>query len=242
MDGWAITQSIGSLIGGIGALIALIYLAAQAASMRKSYSFDSKWRSKNKASALALFYSHSLLPRIGYCSSILSQSSIYEQLSTIKESEMVRFTRDELEHLYKNGSNIIELVKDSVSQLNSAAFLLARSKVPREFRNEMIDEMPPSVWIPDSENKPDSRKEGADALLLIEFWDITSSLLNDLEYFSMCINCGIADGDVLYPSLHQTFFKTISAFYFFISGLCFKKCVRIGPVSPDSHVQIKPLS
>lgn len=223
---WGCVQAIGTWVGAIGAIGALVFLAkqtisltrqtealaTQTKSMTASYVFDSQWRRHNKASELALFYAQSLLPRIGYCSFLIEKSDIYPRLKGISPRHMIRFNQAEMKELFCTEENVLDLVRSSMEQVDTTLYLQARRFIPIGFRDEFAERL-------STQSKPDILgNETYHEILVKEFWVVTEELLNDLEYFSMCINSGIADGDILYPSLHQTFFNMISAFYFLISS------------------------
>lgn len=199
---WVMVQAIGTLIAAFGALAALIYLAKQAASMKASFEFDSKWRRKEKASELAILYSHEILPRISYCLNVLEELPIYQTLRRIDMYRMNRFNCQELAQLCPGQQDVSKAVRKELERLPEDVFLSGRLYVPAQYRHPIVEESSPST-----------RKSA----LVQEYWTILLVLLNDLEHFSLCLNTGIADGDVLYPSLHQTFFSTITGFYFAIA-------------------------
>lgn len=189
-------------VGSIGTVAALAYLAQQNISMKKSLSFDSQWRKKDKAVQLAEKYASEMMPRIGYCSSVLSKAAIYKKISSIKPSRMLLFTRDELMEIDQGIINIS--FEKSVMDVEIKVFEEHRDVLPERCRGRI---------------ESYSDEDGKRVLLAKEFAHVANTLLNDLEYFSMCVNCGIVDGDVLYPSLHQTFFSTVQIFYYAIASV-----------------------
>lgn len=50
-----------------------------------------------------------------------------------------------------------------------------------------------------------------------DFNRVLNELLNKLEYFCMYFNTGVADDEVVYQSLHQSFLSTVQLMYFFIA-------------------------
>lgn len=216
---WVAVQAIGTWVGAVGAVGALVFfsvqtksLARQTKSLVASYQFDSQWRRHNKSSELALFYAHSIIPLIDYCSSVLAKADVYPLLKSVDPKCMVRFNRTELEEDLGLDGNIEALVDESLKKISNEVFAIRRTLLPVDARNETAEEL---LAL---RNLNERQQELLNIAFRSEFWAATSTLLNDLEYFSMCINSGIADGDVLYPSLHQTFFSMISAFYFLIAS------------------------
>jgi hypothetical protein len=73
----------------------------------------------------------------------------------------------------------------------------------------------------------DKRREGIHKALLQteieanamkQFHEIRNDLMNKLECISMKFNCGIANDDVVYQSLHQLFIKFVKVVYFEIAS------------------------
>lgn len=195
-------ETLWAALGAIGSVGALGYLAKQNVSLKESLRFDYQWRKKEKAVELASFYSRDIMPRIIYCTSIFKISGISEKLSSIETSKIKRFNLDELKALYPNG----ELAKEVLSMMketDSSVFETQRDVLCECFKKQ-----------PSELNESDRH-----IFLLNEFYDIANGLLNDLEYFSMCINSGVADGTIVYQSLHQTFFDTAQIFYYNIASL-----------------------
>lgn len=216
---WVAVQAVGAWVGALGAIGALVFfsiqtisLARQTKSLVDSYRFDSQWRRNNKSAELALFYAQSVLPLITYCSSVLEKTDIYPRLKSISPKRMARFNSTELKEVFGSDEDIERLVKESVKKLNPDAFISERRLVPLGFRDELVER------LLSQEEQGAAEEEELKVALQREFGSVTTILLNDLEYFSMCINSGIADGDILYPSLHQTYFKMISIFYFRIAS------------------------
>lgn len=216
---WAAVQAIGAWVGSLGAIGALVFfsvqtksLARQTKSLVASYKFDSQWRRNNKSSEIALFYSHDILPLIAYCSSVLADTDVYQRLKSIDPKCMVRFNRAELEKAVGTSENIEQLVDESLKRVKLEAFMNRHYLIPFRSRDEIAERLLSRGVLDDRQNLV------LHEALRREFWSVATTLLNDLEYFSMCVNSGIADGDVLYPSLHQTFFSMISAFYFLIAS------------------------
>lgn len=208
-------QTFWTAVGALGAIAALIFLASQTIAMRKSIEqndnnlkFDSEWRKKNKASELAFLYANDIIPRMSYVTSVLGNTSYYQMLNSLDARKMIRFTQGELREMNENLADV--KITDIVSGLDVGTFISLRIHLAAEYKVDLIDE---GIALFSKKEELENLKP----LLVEEFSSVVTCLLNDLEYFSMCINCGIASDDIIFPSLHQTFINTISILYFAIA-------------------------
>lgn len=65
--------------------------------------------------------------------------------------------------------------------------------------------------------KIDGTEKIDDSHLILYYRSRFVEFLNTLEYFSMAFIQNVADDDVVYQSLHQTFLAMVKYFYFFIA-------------------------
>jgi hypothetical protein len=192
-------QIVGS-IATAGALIFTMwqnrYIKEQTAAAIKSYEYNCGWQEKEKATELAKFYADQMMPKIGYINVV---SAVYRDLLVeIKDDEMSRFTLSELQSL--TSKNIYEGIHERIQKCDIERFQLARTFLPTNMKAEFTEAEDISI-----------------ALYAVEFEFISSQLLNELEYFSMCFTSGVADETIVYQSLHQTFFSTIKMLYYKIA-------------------------
>lgn len=193
-------QTVGS-IATAGALIFTMwqnrYIKAQTAAAIKSYEYNCGWQEKEKATELAKFYADQMMPKIIYINVV---SAVYRDLLVeIKDDEMSRFTLSELQSL--TSKDIYKGINERIQNCSVKRFQLARTFLPESMRTQFLE----------SENTDIS-------LYVMEFRNVSSQLLNELEYFSMCFTSGVADETIVYQSLHQTFFSTIKMLYFKIAA------------------------
>lgn len=80
---------------------------------------------------------------------------------------------------------------------------------------ESSNENPPNASVTEQEDHDADRDIAAEMFFSVFAHD-SYNLLNCLEHISMAINCGVADGDILYPSLHQVFISMVASLYIFI--------------------------
>lgn len=193
-------QTVGS-IATAGALIFTMwqnrYIKAQTAAAIKSYEYNCGWQEKEKAAELAKFYADQMMPKIAYINAI---SAVYRDLLVdIKDDEMSRFTLSELQSL--TSKNIYEQIYDRIQKCGIERFQLARTFLPSNMKAEFV-----------------KSEDVSTTLYAMEFAFVSSQLLNELEYFSMCFTSGVADETIVYQSLHQTFFSTIKMLYYKIAA------------------------
>lgn len=179
----------------------------------KAYHHQRERAKKDAACALAKVYVDEILDKYSIVAEVLSKSGI---LSYVKETfpmDAIRdFTmREVLELAVQSKANLKELSKkmdtfDHFSILN--AFVCKTNSMAE--RNALSaaysDRADDDTMIPKNE-----------AYLKLRFTDTVSALLNTLEWFSMNCRYGLADEEVLYQSLHQTFLSTVWMMYYYIS-------------------------
>ena len=192
-------QTVGSMATA-GALIFMIwqnrYIKAQTAAAIKSYEYNCGWQEKEKAAELARFYAERMIPKITYINIISAEYR--DLLVQIRDVEMRSFTVTELKSL--TSKDICEIIEKRVQNCKVELFQLARKCLPESMRTSFPETQDQNIQFYE-----------------MEFDQISSQLLNELEYFSMCFTSGIADETVVYQSLHQTFFSTIKMLYYKIA-------------------------
>lgn len=169
---------------------------------------------KDAACGLAKHYAGSIIGHYSYISEVLTRSGIVAKTKAcFPLTEIKDFDRDELDlFLSKQGMTaddfhgLISTI-DPFIILNSA-FIKEHSVLGRALIQEGY------VTI----NKDTGeRKISNPSLLQNDFMQEITDTLNELEWFSMNCMYGLADEEILYQSLHQSFLATVWMLYFFIS-------------------------
>ena len=198
-------QAVGS-IATAGALFWMIwqnrYIKAQTEAAIKEYTYSCGWQEKEKAAELANYYQQKILPKIAYINLISSQSGFKDLLVHIRPEEMNQFTLTELKAL--TSDDICDKIRKCISDCEIFTFQFAEYTLPREMRAKF-----PSLAT--------MSEEILHRFYEMEYDNLSAQLLNEIEYFSMCFNSKVADEEIVYQSLHQTFFSTVKVLYYKIA-------------------------
>jgi len=212
------------MIAALAACGAAVFSFFQTKMMYKASKHDAYVQKNLQSASLALFYATQIIPRCSYMHMALAHSDAYASLkSDLSKSYYrkgpVKFDSDEFKCI--TGKTPFDFTKALWKELetdDSNVFHdTMRAHIYLQISYPSIgSQINPT--IPDQDEETD--KVACDKtnvfLLKEEFSTIAVELLNDLEYFSMSINTGVADSDTLYPSIHQTFFDIARELYWCI--------------------------
>ena len=206
----------------------LLFLARQTLLLRKTYQYNCDWQEKEKAIVLAKYYKDEILPGVNYISSVFKETGIMSCLGGIHPDNIVSFNQSELFRLtnrdikeqiqsrWRDPQNLRVLLneRDLYQQISKKPLRTLNPNLIAmcyaEFRGEK-DEDGNAVVV------PDEIKSKLLSDLWVEFYIIVSATLNSLELFSMNFITGVADGDVVFQSLHQTFLVLVQILYYDIA-------------------------
>mgnify|MGYP003293129347 CR=1 FL=1 len=180
----------------------------------KAYNHQKERSKKDAACKLAAHYAKSIIKKCTNISTVLDEAGINNEIKeifAIRDLEM--FDRDELDRLLSDKSiSLIDLAKKYLDidpkLLLNAKISKASSVVERELVHRVFT----------SKDKDGTEKVINTKLLHDDFVQDIMELLNELEWFAMNCNYNLADEEILYQSLHQTYLSTVWMLYFFISS------------------------
>lgn len=209
------------------AAIAAIMSYRQCKLMKDQLDGDRYLRQNEKSIELARLFAESIIPKSSYISSALKETKTARNIKDkIIHSEISEFTKEEFQNIV--GCSPKEAEKKKIEELASdpaiKCLISARTNLSLSSPSDVYsispllfsDAIPPDNQ--ESEKCGDKLADQKNATILAcgEFSHIVNNTLNCLEYFCMAINSGVADDEVLYPSLHQVFFSTVESLYIFI--------------------------
>lgn len=196
--------------------------------MKDQLDGDRYLRQNEKSIELAKMFADSIIPKSTYITEALRRSRAASDIKQkLKRATLSEFTEEEFYRVVgcPPKTAIAQIVSDLSSEPAVTGLLAARTKLSLAKPEEAYP-LPPEIFhepIGDSEEDEESeeekgarRRDACTVLAKSEFNHIATNTLNCLEYFCMAINAGVADDEVLYPSLHQVFFSTVESLYFFI--------------------------
>jgi len=175
-------------LGAIATAVSIVWLCIQALATRKTYLYSKTWNERNKAVELAWFYQNRILGVIAYIDMVFTSTGVSEDIA--RAGLLDEFTSYELKE--KTGTYTFdEKILDCVfSDENKKNVIIA------------------SILCENSGITP--LHQHTDRVIMESmFMDDVESLLNSMEYFSMCFVSGVANEEVVYQSLHQSFLKCV---------------------------------
>lgn len=181
-----------AIIAVISAVIA--YLA---------YIYQRRQIRKRCALEIARLYSKEMIPRIRYINKILEVTGAKKLIDTF--TKLNEFTDAELVEQLKTQNFSIDKFKRLLRKINPAhlhaAYMYSGcGHFISEYHFKFLDIV-------------QTKSDGIDTA----FYQFIIDFLNDLESITMMFRYNIAEEELVYQSLHQTFLNNVKNWYFFIS-------------------------
>lgn len=173
-----------------------------------------KERSKKEAACdLAKYYASNVIDKYADITGVFDSAGITELVrNTFQLRDIQDFDKAELVRFLSNAKMSIEDFDKKLTSIDPATILNA--KVSRACSEEERGRAFRSYTKVGEDGKIQIING---AFLRTDFEQEISGLLNELEWFAMNCKYGLADEEVLYQSLHQTYISTVWLLYFFIS-------------------------
>lgn len=179
-----------------------------------AYKHQKKRAKKEAACKLAQYYAENIIKKFSFVSSVFRICKTLEYINKTIELDHLRdFDNEELERILRDKNiETKEFIEHATNfdplvilncRIAQIDLLSDRSKIYSEFVEK--DEQDDTLVL---KNK---------SFLINDFDQDITDLLNSLEWFSMNCNYRIADEELLYQSLHQTFLSTVWMLYAFIA-------------------------
>ena len=184
-------------VGSVAVAASIFWLIKQTRTLSKTYRYNSEWKEKNKAAELSKFYQYNILDKISYIEFVMNRTGALKDVAKIREFN--EFTATELQRISGSQTIYDDIIKKITLDKNNDVFILANQLYKDKDISSLLDSLSPE-------------------LLKNRFFSDLSSLLNSMEYFSMCFTTGIADETVVYQSLHQSFLKCVRMLYWAIAA------------------------
>ncbi|MDD6642725.1 MAG: hypothetical protein PUF80_00635 [Firmicutes bacterium] len=180
-----------------------------------AYKHQKKRARKESACKLAQFYAENIIKKYSLVSSVFNICKTFEYIKKSVEIDKIRnFDNEELEKILK--AKKIEKKDFLLKATSFDPFVILNCRIAQI---ELLSDRSRiySEFVEKSE-KDDKLILKNPAFLMNDFSQDITDLLNSLEWFSMNCNYRIADEELLYQSLHQTFISTIWMLYAFIAS------------------------
>lgn len=213
-------------IAAIASCAAAIAAFRECSLLRKQTGSETYWQQNAKSVEYAQFFADSIIPKSSYIVQVTKQSSTFEAVrSKIVDKKLVSFDAAEFNRL--TGMNpdevLVQLEKEARDQGSPffRAMLSAHTYLKLAHPSSAFDV--PIVSPAELDDVSDVMRRGIEmansSALFSEYKEVMNKLLNELEFFAMAVNSGVADGEVVYPSLHQVFFSMTRASYWYICSV-----------------------
>lgn len=179
----------------------------------RAYQHQKDRSRKEAACNLAKYYANNIIDKYTDITIVFDTAGIMEIIrNTFPLDDLNDFDIDELEALLKAKNMVVADFKDKLRNLDPMSVLnarMSRACSPEE-RN--------MTFTSYTKVGEDGKTEVINGTyLLLDFEQEISGLLNELEWFAMNCKYGLADEELMYQSLHQTFISTVWMLYFYIS-------------------------
>lgn len=239
MDGLVKLATIGSAI----------FVAVQAGLFKKDYNTKNDKSEVEKAIELSKFYNDNiLLNKITYISTVFESCGLDKIIySSVKNANLVEFDNLELEEVF--GTEKLKIIENIINSIDLTILVEASKYLheitPQEYldikqtikiynlskstANQQVaasassdmnfqikDNGKPTINMLEVNNE---KYKYYQVKYHIQFETAIADALNLLEYLCMNFNTNIADEEVIYQSLHQTFFSTINLLYYRIANI-----------------------
>lgn len=205
----------GNWVSAVTDVLMLILTLVSVICAYKAYQHQRNRSKKAAACELARYYAGEIIEKNSLIANVFNYSKLDNYIKeTICLNDIKRFDRDELEELLKaKGIGLDEFLKKiySVDPIVIFNVRIVRCCSAQE-RDLTVND-----YIDIDETTGEKKLRNA-SLLCSDFFQEISDLLNQLEWFAMNCHYGLADEELLYQSLHQTFLSTVWVLYPFISN------------------------
>ena len=211
------------VVAAVASCIAAVAAFWECRLFRKQMNAETYLQQNAKSLEYAQFFLNQIIPKSTYINLATQPSGTIGEVNTkIADKNLEAFNAREFKSLTGlNPEQIFSRLKEEAYDGDSPfhkALLSAHSCL------NMIN---PDVTLDistcnqvDLERKPGMPQDVVDGIdsevLWLEFDNVRTTLLNELELFAMAVNSGVADEDILFPSLHQVFFSITRTLYFSI--------------------------
>lgn len=212
------------VIANLATTITLVFLWIQNKISKKQNEINNSKQEQQKAIELAELYAEEIIPKMSYIQKLYRKIGIEYDLKNIKFHEMKFFDRSEMENLLtdekietiisKQDNIKIEHLIECSQALECTESKLNDFSIFRQLQ-QLSEEV--AATANQDRRKIEVLANTKEMYYKYEYDNVLTKILNQLEYFSMYFNTGVADESVVYQSLHQSFMYTIKVLYFDIS-------------------------
>lgn len=204
-------DNIGVVISGL----LLIVTVVSAIYAIRAYQHQKQRAKKEAGCKLARIYADVVLSKYKLVNEVMEKTKLLDFIRDLFPMNAISlFSYSEMSGFVEKADCSIDDVKTKMRTFDPLIILdakLVQTKVPDEVRSlqETFSEYDPATHqrIPKHEE-----------ILLSQFSAAMADLMNTLEWFAMYCRYGLADEEIIYQSLHQTYLSMVWLLYFYISS------------------------
>lgn len=202
-----------SPVSDIAVFVSAVFVGIQSKLFFDDYKKRNRKEEFENSFRLTNYYIKHILPKFQVIQIVFSSISLDKLIGKkLKKASLKEFDKEEKNELFEEVRH--EQIKKLINNAELSTLLSALG--PYLYKNpcEQINHYEQFIK---SSNDECEAKEKYRKILLAIFWNIIVDVQNDLEYFSMYFNSHLAESDVIYDSLHQTFTDYVKLLYPFIA-------------------------
>lgn len=203
----------GDWVGAVIDILMFVLTGISVICAFRAYTHQKERSKKEAACNLAKHYANSLIDKYSDISSVFEASGINAEIKRLIEiDKLENFDSEEIHKILQSKNADGKDFVDKLLHIDPEAILNTKISSARSvFEREMISK---SYLQKDDEGKY-VIKNGR--FLQTDFMQEIGALLNELEWFAMNCRYGLADEELLYQSLHQSYLSTVWMLSYFIS-------------------------
>lgn len=226
-----------SICALITTICSAIFVAYQAYLYNKDYKTRNSDSEIEKAIQLSRYYKEEILSNMGYLVSVFRAAGVEEIIKKIDYNKFKKFNNQELNKLLTKKE--IMSIEEKINNINVDILINLRSLLRGTTNDEIVESNILSITnhvlktmeesaagkIEEESNSFSTSKTKAKIVYKIkselyrrELKDVIYNTLNNMEYFSMHFNYKVADEEVIYQSLHQSYLSLVKMLYFYIAS------------------------
>lgn len=203
----------------IGSWVLLLVTVISVICAYLAYKHQKRRAAKDAACSLGKFYANTIIPEMEFIANVLVNSGYAERIKqACPYDKLSAFDMKEAAAIIAGGEETLKQLLSDLHTIDSEIIYDARihAAINIEERNSIAKEY--IVGKEDEETGEVNYTIVYPKLLQWELRKAIANLLNNLEWFAMNFQYNLADEEVLYQSLHETFLSCIWSLYVYISS------------------------
>lgn len=184
----------------------------------QNYNLQKERAKKDAACDLARYYAQNIIDEFRFFLDVLTFSQLNNKIESLfPYDDISLFDREELEKLINRAGQNFEDVEREMDFVSPLAIYQAEIVCAKSIEERHTIAAEYTVIKNQKDGEPPEIGIANENMLWSDFHRKIATLLNDLEYFAMSCQYGLADEEMLYQSLHQTYISQVRFLYFYIS-------------------------